>query len=166
VIEKLDYNKNMIELNLPGRGILQLEHLVCDVNGTLALDGRLLEGMYRALNGLRDRLALHLITADTRGQQDLIDQQLNLHAIRLQGGDEAGQKAAYVRSLGAEYVVAVGQGSNDAAMLKEAALGICVLSKEGTAVETLLAADLVVADIFSALELLEKPVRIVASLRK
>jgi soluble P-type ATPase len=51
-------------------------------------------------------------------------------------------------------------------MLQAAALGICVLSREGAAVETLLAADLVVPDIFTALELLEKPLRILASLRK
>jgi soluble P-type ATPase len=51
-------------------------------------------------------------------------------------------------------------------MLKEAALGICVLSPEGVALEALLAADLVVPDIFTALELLEKPIRIVATLRQ
>ena len=83
-----------------------------------------------------------------------------------QPGDEAGQKADYVRRLGAESVVALGQGANDAGMLKEAALGICVLSLEGTAGETLLAADLVTPDINTALDLLEKPLRIAASLRK
>lgn len=31
----------MIELNIPGRGRVQLHHLVCDVNGTLALDALL-----------------------------------------------------------------------------------------------------------------------------
>jgi soluble P-type ATPase len=40
------------------------------------------------------------------------------------------------------------------------------MSVEGVARETLLAADLVTPDILSALELLEKPLRIVASLRK
>lgn len=156
----------MIELNIPGRGIIQLEHLVSDVNGTLALDGQLLDGLSRSLRGLRDRLAIHLLTADTHGRQHLIDGQLGLQAVRIQPGDEAGQKAAYVRSLGVEHVAAIGQGANDAAMLKEAALGICVLSAEGLALETLLAADLVLPDIFSALELLEKPMRIVASLRR
>jgi soluble P-type ATPase len=100
------------------------------------------------------------------GRQHVIDQQLNLQAVRLEPGDEVLQKASYVRKLGAQGVVAVGQGSNDAGMLKEAALGICVFSAEGVAVETLLAADLVVPDIFAALNLLEKPLRIVASLRK
>ena len=156
----------MIELNIPGRGQIELEHLVCDVNGTLAVDGILQDGLVRSLSALKDRLTLHLLTADTHGRQKTIDQQLNLKAQRVQPGDEALQKAEYVRRLGAGSVAAIGQGANDAAMLKEARLGICVLSLEGVAVETLLAADLVVPDIVSALDLLEKPLRIVASLRK
>jgi P-type E1-E2 ATPase len=160
------YNKLMIELNIPGRGRVQLDHLVLDVNGTLALDGKLLDGIPRALNRLRDRLQIHLITADTHGGQDLIDRQLNVKAIRLQPGDEASQKAAYVRSLDASRVVAIGQGANDARMLKEAAIGVCILSREGLATASLTAADLIAPDIFSALEMLENPLRIVASLRQ
>lgn len=156
----------MIELNIPGRGEIHLEHLVSDVNGTLAIDGEMPEGLVKRLGALRDRLTLHLITADTHGRQAIIDHQLNLKAVRLQPGHEAEQKAAYVRQLGAEKVVAIGQGANDAEMLREAAIGICVLSTEGTAVSALLAADIVVRDIFEALELLEKPLRLVASLRK
>ncbi|HNT25639.1 MAG TPA: HAD family hydrolase [Anaerolineales bacterium] len=156
----------MIELNIPGRGLLQLHHLVCDVNGTLAVDGQLPDGLAHALTALRDRLTLHLLTADTHGRQHLIDQQLNLVAVRIQPGQEAQQKAEYVQSLGASGVVAIGQGANDAGMLQAAGLGICVFSTEGTAVEALLAADLVTTTIFDAIDLLEKPLRIVASLRK
>lgn len=156
----------MIELHIPGLGIVQLEHLVSDVNGTLALDGTLINGLTRMLTQLRDRLEIHLLTADTHGRQSLIDQQLNLQAVRIKAGDESSQKKEYVMKLGAENVVALGQGANDAGMLAAAALGICVLSPEGAAVQTLLSADLVVPDIVSALQLLEKPVRIVASLRR
>lgn len=156
----------MIELNIPGRGIYQLEHLVCDVNGTLAVDGQLFEGVVRQLTTLRDRLDLHLLTADTHGRQSLIDKQLNIEAVRVKSGGEAEQKAAYVEKLGADHVVAIGQGANDAAMLKNAALGICVFSPEGVAAETMTAADLITPDVHTALELLTKPLRIVASLRK
>ena len=145
---------------------MQLQHLVCDVNGTLAVDGQLPDGLGRAITALRDRLTVHLLTADTHGRQHIIDQQLNLQAVRIQPGQEALQKAEYIQRLDAASVVAIGQGANDAEMLKAAGLGICVLSVEGTAVEALLAADLVTANIFDALELLEKPLRIVASLRK
>jgi P-type E1-E2 ATPase len=86
--------------------------------------------------------------------------------VRIQRGNESAQKTEVVNSLGAESVVAIGQGANDAGMLKTAALGICVLSTEGTAVDTLLAADLVAPDVQSALDMLEKPLRIIASLRQ
>ncbi len=157
---------SMLELDIPGRGPLQLQHLVTDVNGTLAVDGQLIAGVAQQINSLKDRLTIHLLTADTHGRQAAIDQQLGLTAVRIQPGNEAAQKAEYVHRLGAEAVVALGQGANDAAMLKEAALGICVMSQEGVAVETLLCADLLMPDIATALELLMKPLRIAASLRK
>lgn len=156
----------MIVLEVPGRGVLTLEHLVLDVNGTLALDGILLEGIARRIGALRSRLEVHLLTADTHGGQAVIDQLLNLRAVRIQPGDEAGQKEAYVHQLGAGRVAAIGQGANDARMLTAAALGICVLSTEGLAVETLHAADLFLPDILSALDLFERPLRLIASLRK
>ena len=156
----------MIEVIIPGRGVLRLEHLVTDVNGTLAVDGLLIEGLTKRIASLRDRLDVHMLTADTHGRQASIDETLSLQATRVQPGNESTQKADFVRELGVEKVVAIGQGANDTEMLKAAALGICVMSQEGVAVETLLAADIVVPDIFTALDLLDKPVRIVASLRK
>ena len=156
----------MIEINIIGRGLFRLEHLVTDVNGTLAIDGQLIEGVRQRIELLKDKLEVHMLTADTHGRQALIDQQLNLKAVRIQPGSESEQKVDYVRQLGAKSVVALGQGSNDAGMFKEAALGICVLSMEGTAGEALLSAELVAPDINTALDLLNKPLRIVASLRK
>jgi P-type E1-E2 ATPase len=156
----------MIELTVPGRGPLRIEHLVTDVNGTLAVDGVLIDGLTKRIASLRDRLKIHMLTADTHGRQSSIDEQLNLKATRVQPGNEAGKKAEFVRELGAETVVAIGQGANDAEMLKTAALGICVMSQEGVAVETLLSSDILVPDIFAALDLLDKPLRIIASLRK
>ncbi len=155
----------MIELEIPGRGSLQLQHLVSDVNGTLAVDGQLLDGVSRRIRALKDRLTIHLLTADTHGHQAEIDSQMGLQAVRIGPGNESAQKADYIRRLGPEHVVAIGQGANDAGMLQVAAIGICILSAEGTAVTTLTSADLVLPDINAALELFEKPIRLVASLR-
>jgi len=156
----------MIELNIHGRGTLQLAHVVLDVNGTIARDGRLLDKVAKPLAALRDRLTIHLLTADTYGKQDNIDLMLGMHAIRLKPGDESAQKADYVRQLGAETVVAIGQGANDAGMLEAAGLGIAVLGDEGLAVTALLKADILAASIFDALNLLEYPTRLVATLRR
>jgi P-type E1-E2 ATPase len=156
----------MIKLNIPGLGDYHLEHLVMDVNGTLAVDGQLIEGVPAKIASLRGQVTVHLLTADTHGGQALIDQQLGFTAVRIKPGGESLQKAEYVRRLGRERVVAIGQGANDAEMLTTARLGISVMSIEGLARESLLASDLVAPTILSALELLEKPMRVVASLRR
>jgi len=156
----------MIRFNIPGVGDYAIEHLVMDVNGTLAVDGQLIDGVAEKIASLRGQLSIHLLTADTHGRQAVIDQQLGLTAVRITPGGESLQKADYVRRLGVEKVAAIGQGVNDAEMLVSARLGICVMSVEGAAKETLLASDLVAPTILSALELLEKPMRIAASLRR
>ena len=155
----------MIKINVPGLGKINLEHVVFDVNGTLAVDGEILPGVPELLKKLEKHLKVHLLTADTHGKQSEIDQQLNLEAIRIQAGNEQAQKSQYVHALGAKKTAAVGQGANDALMLEAAQIGICVISPEGTALETLLKADLVVPDILSALEILQNPTRLKASLR-
>jgi len=156
----------MIELIIPGRGTIHLHHLVSDVNGTLAFDGRLIDGVARALLPLQGRLQLHLLTADTHGKQAEIDRQLAVQAVRIPPGGEAAAKAAYVRQLGSQGVVAIGNGANDAAMLHEAAIGIAILSPEGLAAEAAQAADLIAPGILDALGWLERPMRLVASLRR
>jgi soluble P-type ATPase len=70
-----------------------------------------------------------------------------------------------VRRLGAARTACIGNGRNDELMLKTAALGIAVLQREGAASVTLAAADLIVPTITEALDLLAKPLRLVASLR-
>ncbi len=155
----------MIELEIPGKGTLVLEHIVFDVNGTLAVDGNLLPGVTETITDLGKRLEIHLLTADTHGKQTQIDRELGLEAVRVQPRGEASQKARYIEKLGAKNTAAVGQGANDALMLERASLGICVLSSEGTALETLFKADLVFPDILSALESLLNPTRLKASLR-
>ena len=71
-----------------------------------------------------------------------------------------------MRSLAAEKVVAIGNGSNDAAMLREAAIGLAVLGPEGLALDAMLAADAVVPDILAGLDMLADPSRLAATLRK
>ncbi len=157
----------MIELQVPGRGIIELEYAVFDVNGTLAVDGQLIKGVEPLIAQLRGKLEVRLITADTHGRQAEIDRQLKFIADRLKpGGYEREQKADYVHALGAHKVVAIGNGGNDVDMLKVAALGIAVIGHEGAAFEVLAAADVVTHNIFDALGLLLYPKRLIATLRR
>ena len=55
---------------------------------------------------------------------------------------------------------------DDAAMIQGAAIGICVIGKEGSSGEAMKNADLVFADILDALDFLLKPLRQKATLSK
>jgi P-type E1-E2 ATPase len=157
----------MIEIEVPGRTHYRLGHLVLDVNGTLALDGEVIQGVAEKLEELHPLIAVHLITADTQGQQLAIDRALETEAVRITARNEAAQKAAFVRKLGrAEGVCAIGNGANDADMLREATLSIAVVGREGLAIETLNAADVVAPDVLAAFDLLLWPRRLVATLRR
>ncbi len=155
----------MIEIDVPGYQILRLEHLVLDYNGTLAVDGRLIDGVAASLGTLAASLDIHVLTADTFGKAAAA---LEGTACRLsilpKEAQETG-KLAYVRRLGRDATVCIGNGRNDRLMLKEAALGIAVILGEGAAVETLMAADIVCTDILFALALLTHPLRMTATLR-
>ena len=158
----------MISCLIPGRGTLEFDHLVCDVNGTLTLDGELITGVAEAFDQLKDKLTIHLVSADTYGKLADLEKTLAGYVryfIRLTPGSEAEQKLEYIESLGSS-VVAIGQGTNDRLMLKGASLGICVLSPEGSAVESLLSADIIVPGIIDALNLLLYPTRLKATLRQ
>ena len=156
----------MIEVNIPGRGNLTLTHLVLDVNGTIALDGNLIPGVTERLNAIKRLLDISMITADTHGRAQEIQKQLDITMVRITPGDERGQKLRYIRELGSEHAVCVGNGANDELILKEAGLGICVIGPEGTAAEAITSSDVVVTDINAALDLLLNPLRLIATLRK
>lgn len=154
----------MIEIEVPGWRRLRLEHAIFDVNGTLARDGVLLPGVEERITRLRGQVRVHLLTADTHGQQAAIDSALGLRATIIRGGAE--DKLHYIQMLDIAQVAAIGNGANDGLMLAAAGLGIAVLGPEGLANPALQAADVLVASITDALDLLLMPRRLVATLRR
>ena len=155
----------MISVDVPGFGKLELEHLVVDYNGTVALDGALMPGVAKMIHDLAASLRVHVITADTFGLAgaQLAGLPVILTVIPVEGQAEA--KLDYVSKLGASTVVALGNGRNDRKMLSAAALGIAVVQREGAATEALTGADVISTNIVDALELLSNPQRLVATLR-
>ncbi len=154
----------MIRVEVPGRDPLEVEHLVLDLNGTLATDGQVPPDVMERVRSLAASLQVQILTADTFGTAAGLEG-LGARVVRLGREDQVRAKAAAVEALGRANTVAIGNGMNDEAMLREAALGIVVVGREGAAVRSLLAADLVVTSVEDALDLLLRPKRLVASLR-
>ncbi|NOZ13291.1 MAG: HAD hydrolase family protein [Acidobacteria bacterium] len=156
----------MIEIEVPDFGNVHLESLVMDFNGTLAVDGQLLEGVPERLRAVSEFLSLYVITADTFGtvKAQLGDLPVSVQILRA-GENQAAEKAAFVRHLGKSETAAIGNGRNDRLMLAEAGVGVAVILREGAAPETVAAADIVSCDICGALELFLNPMRLKATLR-
>jgi len=155
----------MLSIDIPGFGALRLAHLVLDYNGTLAVGGGLLPCVKQRLVRLGRELDVHVVTADTFGKARSALRSVDCKLAILQRENQDRAKAAYVRRLGAHATACVGNGRNDRLMLRAAALGIAVLQAEGASAVSIMAADVVTADIRDALDLLLKPLRLVASLR-
>jgi len=156
----------LIQLDVPGQGSLELEYLVLDLNGTVAVDGEVIPGVAERLSALSASVSILLATADTHGRAGEIGERLGVDLFCIEPGCEAAQKQALVERLGTGRVVAVGNGANDAGMLSSAALGIAVLGPEGLASKALQSADVVAGRIEDALDLLLNPRRLAATLRR
>jgi soluble P-type ATPase len=155
----------MIDLEIPGFGAIRIRHLVCDYNGTLAVDGRLLPGVAERIGALADLLEVHVVTADTFGGAREALEGLPCRITVLQQAGQDFAKRDYVRELGPDETVCLGNGRNDSLMMQEAAIGIALVLEEGAATGTLHNADVVCGSVVDALSLLLSPKRLVATLR-
>ena len=155
----------MISISIPGFRELHLRYLVLDYNGTLAVERILLPVVGALLTELSNQIEIHVITGDTFGlaTAQLAQLPVKLRIIPVESQPET--KLAFLESLGAENVVAIGNGRNDRKMLKAAAVGIALIQQEGASAETIASADVVSANILDALELLTHPKRLIATLR-
>ncbi len=153
-------------IEIPNFKTLDITHIVCDYNGTIAKDGMVYPEVKVLFETLAENYTLHVITADTFGSvaAQLADSPVTIKV--LSSSDHTQEKADYIASLGAEKCAALGNGNNDAAMLEHAALGIAIFGEEGCATPTMLASALVCKEVTDALSLFLHPKRLVATLRK
>lgn len=156
----------MIVISASGWGKREIEHVVMDFNGTLAVDGQLLAGVDERLPRLSIMARIHICSADFFGTVADETRHFELALKVLKGSNQSLEKAEFVRRLGPLKVAAIGNGRNDFHMLKEAAIGIAVVGAEGAHPETIAAADVVCVGINDALDLLLNPERLASTLQR
>ena len=103
----------MIEVVIPGRQAYRFEHLVLDLNGTIALDGKIIAGVEERLDALKKNIDITIVTADTRGNATDIEKSLKVKIHRIDAGSEDSQKSTLVNKLGKERTVCIGNGENN-----------------------------------------------------
>jgi soluble P-type ATPase len=156
----------MIEVSIPGKGDFEIVHVVFDVNGTIARDGRIEARIKERLEALTKRVKVYLLTADTYGtvEEEMSGTGIAIRKIVAQA--EAKQKEQFIQELGPQSTLAVGNGENDVLMLGASMLAICVIAEEGASCRAVERADIVVYGREAVFGLLENPKRITATLRE
>ena len=154
----------MLTISIPGKDDLVLHHLSLDYNGTIALDGALLEAVGPRLAELSRDLSVSIITADTHGTAAAQCATLPVQVLTYPTDSVGFIKAQQARKQDGG-VVCIGNGYNDIQMSDVCDLSICVMGKEGCCAALLSHCDVVVTSIEDALDLLLKPQRLRATLR-
>jgi soluble P-type ATPase len=89
----------MLEIDIPGFGLMKLEHLLCDYTGTLSIDGKIIPGVRERLNILARILSVHVVTADTFGTAQAELAGINCAVLVVSGKDIDSQKEIYEKIL-------------------------------------------------------------------
>ncbi len=155
-----------MRIDIPGWGSVDVENIVIDLNGTTATDGRIPLEIKEKIESLSHLAKIYVLTADTQGTADNEVANMSVEAIKIEEEESKQGKFDFLKTLDLERTVAIGNGSNDQLILKEAALGIAVMGDEGVSVSAIKNADLVVKHIQNALDLFLKPKRLIATLRE
>ena len=155
-----------MRIDIPGWGNIDIENIVIDLNGTVATDGKVPLEVKEKINSLAGQAKIYVLTADTQGTADREISGMNAELIKIPEEDSKQRKLDFLKTLDLEMTVAIGNGSNDQLILKEAALGIAVLGDEGVSGSAVKSADIIVKNIQNALDLLLKPKRLIATLRE
>ena len=154
-----------MQVFIPGQGDMEINHLVLDFNGTIALDGLLLPNVRERLTELAKWVKVYVLTADSNGSatRECEGLPVDLHVIGKD--DQREQKRSFVQEIGPGVAV-LGNGVNDELMFRQANLSIAVIGKEGCATVSLMASHIVVNDVVDGLDLLLKHHRLIPTLRK
>ena len=155
----------MMKVNVPSIGEFCFEYAVFDMNGTLTTEGILLESTKKRLELLAKKVKIIILTADTFGKakETFKGLDVELHIISSKSGSEA--KSEFLKNIGEKKCIAVGNGNNDALMLKNAGIGIAILGNEGLSVKACSNSDILAKDIDNAIDILLNEKRIIATLR-
>ena len=116
-------------IKIPGREALDIQNIVFDYNGTVAIDGKLIDEVSQNINELSSQFNFFVITADTYGtvKKELENTKCEVIVIGKENQDVC--KLDFVKKLGSKTVLSVGNGRNDKLMLKETAFRYCYFTR-------------------------------------
>ena len=146
----------MKEIFIPNYGKLIIKNVIFDLNGTIQFKGKISKAVVNKFKQLKEIYNVYLLSADMRGNLKELAEKLNVSYIKIIPKEitEAEAKNIELIKLNKDETIAVGNGNNDALMLKNAVIGITVLGEEGATIKSILNSDVVVPNPICAFDFL------------
>ena len=152
-----------MKYNPVGVGEINLDTVILDLNGTLAVDGKLVEGVIPRINKLKELgFKLYLFTGDQRGTASTQAKELG---IELMYATNTAEKAECAKKCNFETTVAIGNARIDIGTFENAKIKIATLQKEGIHAGILNHVDIIIPTINDALDMLIDPNTFNATMR-
>ena len=156
----------MISIQRAGMENLEIQFVLIDFEGTLAMDGRVHPKAKDKVNLLSKRATIYILTKRDRGKVEETLRKMKVEILYVTEGDSSQQKLNLLQRLGSHQTAVIGNGLDDVQIMEQAGLGMCVIGKEGSSAEAMAKADLVVTDVLDGLDFLLKPLRQRATLSR
>lgn len=155
----------MIVYEIPGRDNIEIQNIVFDYNGTIAVDGKLIQGVKELINKLAQDANIYILTADTYGTVKEECKDIKARVLTFPTENAGESKREIVRNLGGNNTLCLGNGFNDIPMFEESILSIAIMEGEGVSGKLLAKADIVGRSIIEVLGILLNKNMIKATLR-
>jgi soluble P-type ATPase len=153
-----------MNIDIPGIGLLMIDTVILDLNGTLAVDGKVIEGAAERIQKLKElSMAMYLFTGNSNGNGAEVAKQLGLKLFIAADGHA---KAEEAKKLQPDTTATIGNGRIDLELFRIVRLRIATLQAEGIYATLLLNTDIVVPSINDALDLFLHKKRLIGTLRK
>ena len=153
-----------MKYNPAGVEEIELTNIILDLNGTLAVNGIIVDGVKERIQKLKQLgYEVYLFTGDQRGNAAAQAAKLGIKVKKAISSDE---KEKLTKELETEKTVSIGNARIDIGAFKPCALRIGTLQGEGIHTEILEHIDLLVPSVNNALDLLIDPNIFNATMRK
>ena len=131
--------------------ILDLKTIVLDLNGTLAVHGKISFGVKKRLKRLKKLgFKIILLSGDARHNAERIAKKLNIDVKITKDGKE---KIKFMKTLNKEEIISIGNARIDSGMFTNSKIKILTLQAEGIHASLIEKVDIVVPSIKDALDL-------------
>lgn len=141
-----------MDYNVQGVGKITIDTVIFDLNGTLAVNGKLVEGVKDRIERLKNEgFRVYVVSTDHRGNGKELADDLGIEFIY---AETTNDKEDFIREFDPEMVAAIGNARVDIGLFDYARISIATMQAEGIHAAIFRFVDIIVTSVNDAIDIL------------